>query len=170
MTYLLYRHLHVKTTSHRLGLLEGPNTRYTGHLRRRPRYTRALTYYASRLCISVMAGTVRALENGFHRLMKSHHPDTESPKFLGELSSIYGRLAGAQYRELLWAHRSHIAREDSARAHRKHRRDGQVVDCISRQPLLFLLKSWSYHIPHPHACSHCRTTAATDQPMSSTRE
>ena len=44
-------------------------------------------YYASRPCNSVIAGMLLAFENGFQRLMRSHHPDTESPKFRGELSS-----------------------------------------------------------------------------------
>lgn len=45
------------------------------------------THYARRLCISVIGGTRRALEKGFQRLMRSHQPETVSPKFLGELSS-----------------------------------------------------------------------------------
>lgn len=59
--------------------------------------TNEFTYYASRLCISVIAGTVLALENGFHLLIRSHQPDTESPKFRGELSSIYSEVVGFQY-------------------------------------------------------------------------
>jgi hypothetical protein len=39
----------------------------------------------------VIAGTVRAFEKGFQRLMKSHQPETLSPKWRGELSSIYTR-------------------------------------------------------------------------------
>jgi hypothetical protein len=46
------------------------------------------TYYASLLCISVMAGTPFPLENGFHLLSKSQNPETLSPKVRGELSSI----------------------------------------------------------------------------------
>jgi hypothetical protein len=47
------------------------------------------TDYASRLWISVIAGTCLALEKGFHLLISSHQPETVSPKFLGELSSSY---------------------------------------------------------------------------------
>lgn len=83
-----------------------------------------IAYYASRLWISVMAGTRLASEKGFHRLMNSHQPDTESPKFLGELSSIYGQLACARYRKASQTDRSDIACEDRARPHRKHSRDG----------------------------------------------
>lgn len=50
-----------------------------------------ITHYARRLWISVMAGTCLAFENGFHLLIKSHHPEIVSPKLRGELSSIYGR-------------------------------------------------------------------------------
>lgn len=44
----------------------------------------------------MIAGMLRALEKGFQRLMKSHTPDTESPKLRGELSSIYGLEVRAQ--------------------------------------------------------------------------
>ena len=50
---------------------------------------REATHYARRCCSSVIAGTFRAFEKGFQRLMNSQTPDTESPKFRGELSSIY---------------------------------------------------------------------------------
>lgn len=50
------------------------------------------TYYARRLWISVIAGTVLASENGFHLLISSHQPDTESLKFRGELSSIWWKI------------------------------------------------------------------------------
>lgn len=45
------------------------------------------TYYARRLCISVIAGIALAFENGFHRMIISHQPEIVSPKFRGELSS-----------------------------------------------------------------------------------
>lgn len=50
------------------------------------------TDYASRLCISVMAGTCLAFEKGFHLLMSSHHPEIVSPKFRGELSSSFKHI------------------------------------------------------------------------------
>ena len=53
-----------------------------------------MTHYASLCCSSVIAGTLRALEKGFHRLMNNHTPETESPKFRGELSSILRTTSG----------------------------------------------------------------------------
>ena len=49
----------------------------------------SFTHYASLDCSSVIAGMLRAFENGFQRLMNSQTPETESPKLRGELSSIY---------------------------------------------------------------------------------
>jgi len=100
-THFLHWHLHVYTSFGNLGFLERSHARHTDYGREagrqypRPHITCRInqgcgweTHYARRLWISVIAGTLLALEKGFHLFRSNHHPETESPKFRGELSSI----------------------------------------------------------------------------------
>lgn len=80
----MYRQPFVVFASSRVFTLET----LRGLVRRVPERKIRYTHYARRCCSSVIAGTFRAVEKGFHRLMKSHTPETESPKLRGELSSI----------------------------------------------------------------------------------
>jgi len=92
LNYLLHRHLNIETILGYFGLLQGIDTWYTRTMSCDQFNVEGMQekiYYARRLWISVMAGTCLAFENGFHLLIRSHHPDTVSPKFLGELSSTY---------------------------------------------------------------------------------
>jgi len=88
ITHLVHWHGHVQTATGNFGLFQCLHARnaartildtLTSGLRE--------TYYARRLCISVMAGIVLALENGFQRMIINHQPETVSPKYRGELSS-----------------------------------------------------------------------------------
>lgn len=82
-----------------------------------------LAHYASRPCSSVMAGILLALEKGFQRLMRSHHPDTESPKFRGELSSSYRTFSLQPSITVVTTHRTNIGGDDSTCSHGHHRRN-----------------------------------------------
>lgn len=89
LSHLLHGHLDVQTPLRHFDLFEGVDARYTEPLALViPSVRRGGPYYANRLWISVIAGTLLAFENGFHRLINSHHPETVSPKSRGELSSI----------------------------------------------------------------------------------
>lgn len=82
------------------------------------------THYARRCCSSVMAGMFRVLENGFQRLMKSHTPETESPKLRGELSSSYRSTdeSDAEGWKKRWTYRTDVRSDNGARSHRHHGR------------------------------------------------
>jgi len=89
LSYLLYRHLDVQAPLRHLGLFKRVDAGYTVPLASvKPSIKREAPYYANLLWISVIAGTLLAFENGFHRLINNHHPETVSPKLRGELSSI----------------------------------------------------------------------------------
>ena len=89
-THFLDGHLHVEASRRNFGVFKCLDT---GHTARNVRnesgeFARG-THYARRLWISVIAGTLRAFENGFHLFTKSHQPEIVSPKFRGEVSSIF---------------------------------------------------------------------------------
>ena len=87
---VLHWHRQIKTILGNFGLLQCVHTRNTAN--RRQFGVCVVTkspYYARRLWISVMAGIFLAFEKGFHLFTRSHHPEIVSPKFLGELSSIF---------------------------------------------------------------------------------
>lgn len=143
LAYLLDRHLHVQTSTRDLGFFKRPDARNTktekaggrGEREKRTRqnqshvrriYIRACekgTHYASRLCISGIAGMLRTFENGLHLFRTSHHPDKESPKFRGELSSVCTWMrykVEAQCDKVTY--RTNVYCNDSIRSHREHGR------------------------------------------------
>lgn len=72
----------------------------------------------------MIAGTLRAFEKGFQRLISSHHPETESPKFRGELSSICSISQTTAARNAIHdTHRANVGCNDRTCAHRHHGRD-----------------------------------------------
>lgn len=87
------------------------------------------THYARRLWISVIAGTCRAVENGFQRLISNHHPEMVSPMFRGELSSIFRDVSGEKdsLGRYPAAYGANITCKHSTGAHREHGRN--LITC-----------------------------------------
>lgn len=127
-----------------------------------------------------MGGICLALENGFHLLIINQIPDTVSPKFRGELSSILHSLSHRAIAVKRYTHRCYIGCESNAGAHRKHRRDlcglfrklsgrdgiayGKIVHCIANTLMYILLEGRSTHYNRRlPTCSHYRKVAGQDR-------